>query len=304
VSGKIELIYNRLVAAEKLKNGTKYERLAAIAFRQITGRAVLHDLRLRGASGAPHQIDAVVGDGRKRVLVEAKDYDKKVDLPIVRNFWAEVEDLKPDEAFVVTTVGYSYNAVKYASAKGIRLALLRPPHEDDWDGLVRRKVLEFEVTAQAGPPAVTWHVHPDDHDKVDEEISRRLVETAELMLVDVNDHATPFEPMLDEQLKAEYAKVPLGGAAKLGRANQLTEPTWLHAPGISPLLVDGWTWEADVVTTSFEHVIGDGVGGLSAELVLRSLDGSLHTMVTNRQILSWTFDGNAVVPRPGSSASG
>ena len=80
MSSPVDLIYDRLIAEEKLKDGTKYERLAAIAFRVLTGQATVHDLRLRGASGVRHQIDAVVGDERKHILVETKDYDKVIGL--------------------------------------------------------------------------------------------------------------------------------------------------------------------------------------------------------------------------------
>jgi hypothetical protein len=41
------------------QNGTKYERPAAIVFREITSETTFHDLRLRGESGGRHQIDAV-----------------------------------------------------------------------------------------------------------------------------------------------------------------------------------------------------------------------------------------------------
>src|SRR4051794_28281883 len=123
MSSDIDLIYDELVADEKLKGGTKYERLAAIVFRQLTGEATVHDLRLRGASGVRHQIDAVIGDAGRRILIETKDYDKVVDLPVVRNFFGVVEDIKPDEAFIVTTEGFSANATRYALAKGIRLAI-------------------------------------------------------------------------------------------------------------------------------------------------------------------------------------
>src|SRR6202142_4570071 len=58
-----------------------------------TSRATVRDLRLRGDSGVRHQIDAVVGDGHKRILVETKDYDKVRGLPIIRNFWGAVEDI-------------------------------------------------------------------------------------------------------------------------------------------------------------------------------------------------------------------
>src|SRR4051794_15878858 len=77
----VDLVYDRLIANEKLKAGSKYERLGAVVFRHLTGQTTVHDLRLRGDTGVPHQIDAVVGDERKRVLIEAKDYDRMVDLP-------------------------------------------------------------------------------------------------------------------------------------------------------------------------------------------------------------------------------
>lgn len=138
MSKRIDLVYDRLVAEEKLKRGSKYERLAAIVFKHLTEQSTIHDLRLRGSTGARHQIDVIVGDDRKRVLIEAKDYKKKVGLPLVRNFWAAVEDLGVDEAFVVTTVGFTGPAVTYATAKNVQLALLRPPTDEDWDGFIRR----------------------------------------------------------------------------------------------------------------------------------------------------------------------
>src|ERR1700722_11209233 len=132
MSEKIELVYDRLVAEEKLKAGTKYERLAAVAFRQLTGQTAIHDLRLVGSSGVAHQIDAVVGEQRSHVLIEAKDYDTKIGLGVVRNFWGVVEDVRPSEAYIVTTEGFTKPAIQFAQAKGIKLALLRPPRDEDW----------------------------------------------------------------------------------------------------------------------------------------------------------------------------
>jgi hypothetical protein len=157
---------DRLIADEKLEDGTKYERLAAIVFGLLTGRATVHDLRLRGASGVRHQIDAVVGDDHTRILIETKDYDKVIGLPIIRNFWAAVEDIGPDEAFVITTVGYTKPAIQYAEAKDVRLALLRPPEEDDWAGVLRRVVIDMTMTGQIGLANITWELHPDDHEKI------------------------------------------------------------------------------------------------------------------------------------------
>lgn len=296
MSEPIELLYDRLVAEEKRKSGTKYERLAAIVFRILTERATLHDLRLRGKTGVPHQIDAVVGDDRKHVLIEAKDYDRVVDLPVVRNFWAVVEDLKPDEAFVVTTTGFSDNAMQYAAAKGIRLALLRPPTEQDWDGLAGRVTLELVVTGQATPPDVTWELHPDDHAKiVGDAYSAGLTDTKSLHLSGTDGSLAPFYPMLTEQLREDYGKVPLGGEQTIGRTHRFAEATWLHVPGLERLRVNAWKWSVRVVST--KTITTHGLGELAAELVLRTVDGSLHRVFTRDQMRSWTFDGKSVVAR-------
>jgi hypothetical protein len=66
MSEPVELIYNRLVAQEKLKSGTPYERLAAITFHLLTEQTTVHDLKLRGESPVAHQIDVPVGEGRRK----------------------------------------------------------------------------------------------------------------------------------------------------------------------------------------------------------------------------------------------
>jgi hypothetical protein len=71
------------VASRGVASRDKYERLAAIAFAALEGRSTIHDLRLRGASGVRHQIDVTVGDNKTRLLVECKQYDKKIGLGIV-----------------------------------------------------------------------------------------------------------------------------------------------------------------------------------------------------------------------------
>lgn len=294
----MDLIYDRLVTEEKLKDGTKYERLAAIAFRELTGRATVHDLRLRGESGVLHQIDAVVGEEHKRVLIETKDYDKKIGLPIVRNFWGAVEDIHPDEAFIVTTVGFSSPAQQYAQAKSIRLALLRPPQDEDWEGVFRRVSLDITMTGQTGPADVQWELHPDDHDKIETTSARQgLTETAELKLAGENGVEREFLPIFDAQLREEYGAVPLGGEATIGRVNILEEPTWLLVPGLERLRVKAWKWEVKVASSTMNLVVGDGVGGLAAELALHTVDGSIRRIFTNQQIQAWTFDGRNVIAR-------
>jgi Restriction endonuclease len=69
--------------------------------------AVIHDVSLVGESDVSHQIDVhVTVEGQsRRVLIECKDFDTsgdKVGLPIVRDFWAVLDDTKANEGFIIT----------------------------------------------------------------------------------------------------------------------------------------------------------------------------------------------------------
>ncbi len=204
MSERIDLAYERLVAEEKLKRGSKYERLAAIVFKQLMADTTVHDLRLRGATGARHQIDVIVGDDRQRVLIEAKDYAKKVGLPLVRNFWAAVEDLGADEAFIVTTVGFTKPAVTYAAGKAVQLAVLRPPSNEDWEGFVRRVVLTLRITGQTSLPSISWDIPENEAHLID----RAAVATTQTKAIRLSDQAgefSEFYPLLMSQLSEDYA---------------------------------------------------------------------------------------------------
>jgi hypothetical protein len=295
---RIDLVYDRLVADEKLKAGTKYERLAAIAFRILTKRTTLHDLRLRGEIGVAHQIDAVVGSEQKRILIEAKDYDTNVDLPVVRDFSAVVDDLQPDEAFVVTTVGFSPNAQKWAEAKGLKLAVLRPPEGDeDWGNLVRRIDIALKMSAASDLADVQFFVDQSEAARFEGDrnpIGRRRMD--DVHVGDEHGPTSPFRELFEAQVGARCGDLPPGEPGELEGTHEFDKPTWLHLPGQAPIRISGFGWRQRIVAATHEFSIGDGIAGLAAELVLRTLDGSIHRIFTNRQIQSWTFDGKTVVP--------
>lgn len=133
------------------KAGTRYERLVAFVFKALnTNRQVVHDIKLIGASDVKHQIDVTITDGkaRKRLLVECKDFDvssDKVGLSIIRDFSAVVDDIKPDEAIVITCVGFTQDAQKFAKHKGIKLAVLREFQSSDWDGRIKRICVTMHI---------------------------------------------------------------------------------------------------------------------------------------------------------------
>jgi hypothetical protein len=154
---KYDELHDRYLAILSSKAGTRYERLAALVFKCLHEQhAVVHDFKLTGNSTVKHQIDVLVEeDGkRKRVLVECKDFDKSgkpVGLGVLRDFRSVLEDTGADEAFVVTCTGFTKQAQKYAKAKGIKLAVLRAFEEADWEGRVRRVVVNLIIQP---PPQV------------------------------------------------------------------------------------------------------------------------------------------------------
>jgi hypothetical protein len=63
----------------------------------------------------------------------------------VRNFRSVVEDICPDDAFIVTCTGYTAHAQRYAKAKGVKLAVLRAHEDFDWEGYIRRVSVELHA---------------------------------------------------------------------------------------------------------------------------------------------------------------
>lgn len=122
--------------------GTKYEMLAALVFKLLNeSGVVIHDLTLIGETGTEAQIDVCIEEdgANRRILVECKDFDvseNPVGIGIVRCFWAVVEDIKPDDAIIITCNSFTKEAMEYAKAKRIKLAVLREFLETDKKGRI------------------------------------------------------------------------------------------------------------------------------------------------------------------------
>jgi hypothetical protein len=129
------------------KSGTRYERLAAVAFAELDrNNVVIHDLKVIGEdTGVKHQIDVYIENGgrAKHVLVECKDYDisgETVGLGVIRDFWGVVDDIHPDEAWVITCNDFTDDARRFAKGKGIKLATLRAFAASDWENRIHTAV--------------------------------------------------------------------------------------------------------------------------------------------------------------------
>ena len=278
--GSSDLVYDRLIAGDKVRSSDKYEVLAAIVFRILDDAGTtIHDMRLRGATGVRHQIDVVAERGgvTRRTLIECKDYGRKVGLPLVRNFSAAVDDISPDEAFVVTTMGFTKPATQFATAKGIRLALLRPPEDDDWENLVRTINIELRMSGATEPPQISWRVREDVSELQQWPTQQHLnVDDVRVVLSDGSQ-------LTVKDLERSYVQAPAPGEAGIATGSaDFADGAHLTIKGYPDLPVMGFDWSQQFSAGVHRFTIGDGVGGLTSDLVLRTLDGDIHRIFSNR----------------------
>ncbi|MEM3833147.1 MAG: restriction endonuclease [Thermoprotei archaeon] len=113
------------------------------------GYSVTRNLRIKGKSGALHEIDVYAEkegpEGKIRVIVEAKDYSEPVTKEWVMKLAEVKEDVGADKAILVASSRFTPSAIAIAQSKGVDL----------WDNeilvekLKRMKIDEKEVNVKA-----------------------------------------------------------------------------------------------------------------------------------------------------------
>ena len=146
-------IHDKYDAIDTTKRGTRYERLVAMVQKALDETAgVVHDLKLVGEdTQVKHQIDVTItrGGEARRVLIECKDYDvsgEPVGLRTIRDFYGVVDDVRPDEAIVITCNRFTDEAMQYAKGKNIKLAILRSHRPEDDEGTIKEVHILSEIS--------------------------------------------------------------------------------------------------------------------------------------------------------------
>lgn len=296
---EMDVIYDQYVAKEKLKNGTKYERLAAIVYKALEQEnVVIHDMKLSGeGKKTKHQIDVVIekNDVKKRVLIECKDYSETVGISIIRDFHGAVHQIKPDEAIVVTTKGFTREAVNFAEDENIRLAVLREFEDADWEG----KIKEIHLTIKAimmDTPTISFI--PNDIEECKKamngkEIIRQETDATSNFFYDKDGNKTSsfqsvLQPILNnldrvpnEETKGEYF---------------FDEVKYMYING---LLVGMKGFAYSFYSYTIEDTTVIDAGERVALLLLKYLDGKQEKILFDKDISKWTFDENGKVIEKG-----
>lgn len=97
--------------------------------------------KVEGPPGVFHQIDVLTrhSDGvhQYRTAISCKNWNKKVGIPIVREFAQIVDEARLSKGVIVSKMGFTAPAEAYAESKNIGLVELRRPLDKDWEGYIR-----------------------------------------------------------------------------------------------------------------------------------------------------------------------
>lgn len=110
------------------KPGREYEQIVAAIHRQFAGDArIVEDETIRGRSGKPRRIDVAIRTAIDSVypvlvVVECKDYKKRVGIDKVDELIGKIDDVQAVMGVLVSNSGFSDDAVRRA-AQDVRIQL-------------------------------------------------------------------------------------------------------------------------------------------------------------------------------------
>jgi hypothetical protein len=276
----IDQVYDRTVAEEKLKHGTKYERLTALVFRALDAdTTVTHDVKLRGdGKRTVHQIDVLVSNEEtsRRTIIECRDKSEgnKVGLDEARSFASVVRQLEAD-GVMVTTTGFTAPAVSFAEDENIALMSMRAFSEQDLTGRVMSIDLAISVVVPMIDAVRATPAEGQDDGTVAIVLEAAVVEGA-------------TEPTLRHIVNSMMA-VPLDDRASGARvARREFDPPLVVQTAETSMSFEALEIEyhLDVATSK----VAVDAGSKVAQLVLRSLDGTFDRVIWDTQLRALGFD--------------
>lgn len=281
----IEEVYDRNVAAEKLKHGTKYEQLTALVFQTLDRNSeITHDVRLRGdGKSTVHQIDVQIvrGDESGRIIIECRDKTdpNKIDLDEARSFATVVRQLDAS-GVMITTTDFTAGAKTLADDEGIALMTLRPFLATDMEGRIQaininmRFVMPVPDSVQVKAPSAEGSDFGEGNVNV----------SLESQIVSGDPSATLSE------LLGTLMNTPLD--APIPEGPQTTTRTF-DPPVV--LDVEGKRMEIGEIRVDHHVEVGEetirvNAGQRVAELILRSLDGALDKVIWDQDLQKYIVD--------------
>ena len=301
----IDDLYNELFGEYRQKAGAALERLATIAYNEICAQRAKVDQHLKGTySGTSYQQDGLaVRDGQQE-MIEAKDYSisgKKVGRDDIQKLNGALVDLESVHRGVfASATDYTKPAVEYAKAsekmpQGKPIDLFQVRNSTELDEKGRIKVIHVEINAfyldfEKGKykPIFTKNGKKEilNDYPTGVEVAYAL---SEFFDIDGNVKVTIAEltSQTNKEVKMDDGQKAVGGSWNLN--------------GLYVKFPNGKCYEIDcvdyqipisVVKESFD-ITRDG----KACLLVKSQDGAINTLITDKQLKQYHFKDDGTVEK-------
>lgn len=112
---------------------------------ELLGYRVEKNVKIRGLSGAVHEIDVLLSKDGEKGVVEAKNYNKPIPKEWVMKASSVAKDVGATQVFVVSASGFTPDATKVAEVLGVKLLVLDDMIKDLKKNLEATTVPVFHV---------------------------------------------------------------------------------------------------------------------------------------------------------------
>ena len=124
-----------------------YEALGKESGVKIIGWG--NNFKVKGKSEVENQIDILTShsDGIHTYLtdIECKYWNQNINKDTIMKVKSIVDDCLFQKGVVVSKLGFTPDAIKYAKSVNIGLVELREPNEDDWEGRIKDIIMNFNL---------------------------------------------------------------------------------------------------------------------------------------------------------------
>lgn len=304
----VDELYYRLYGEHQTKEGQALERLSSVAFKLLEEtQKVQYNQQMRARySGTVYQVDGLIGEGERQVMVEAKDYTRggdKVGRADLQKLEGALTDLDISEGRFVSATDYTNRAKPYAKStkknpkqNPISLFHVRPSVPED----EIRRVKTIQVTIHArglaferGEYIPIWDVASLKSIKSGgstEGIQFRLyqfldacgevIETMESITLQLN-HLLPEEVENGFVLEGKW---------------KFSVPTYINIPSVGNVRIESLQYKIPTYAIEYSFTINqDG----TPVLLVKSEDGTINKMFTDHQLRQFKFEDGEVKRRDG-----